>query len=264
MTKQDLFIALAQLAVDPPPSVTAQIFAQWIPLDSPIGPVRVAFTDHGVCYLRQAKPGEEPHDSFIDAVHSRTARPLQRAHRAPRGLTTAVSTGKLDTLTLDLSALSDFEQETLNATRQIPRGQTRPYSWIARRIGRPGAVRAVGTALGRNPIPILIPCHRVTRTDGTLGDYIFGAATKRLLLEREGLDLDQQQRLAQNGIRFIGSATTKIVCFPSCQHARRITPRHQRRFRRFDAAQAEGFRACQACQPDFAPPTADVLLKPHA
>ncbi len=63
----------------------------------------------------------------------------------------------------------------LSAAALIPRGQTRPYAWVAERAGRPKAVRAVGSALGRNPVPLLIPCHRVTRSDGSLGDYVFGA-----------------------------------------------------------------------------------------
>jgi O-6-methylguanine DNA methyltransferase len=74
--------------------------------------------------------------------------------------------------------------------REIPAGQVRPYGWIASEIGRPKAVRAVGTALGRNPVPLLIPCHRVVRTDGRVGDYAFGPPAKRALLAAEGLDPD--------------------------------------------------------------------------
>lgn len=88
----------------------------------------------------------------------------------------------------DLDGMTPFEQAVLFKTRQIPRGETRPYSWVAREIGHPGASRAVGTALSKNPIPLIIPCHRVVRAGGDLGFYSGGkgTATKRELLEYEG------------------------------------------------------------------------------
>jgi O-6-methylguanine DNA methyltransferase len=89
-------------------------------------------------------------------------------------------------LRFDLSAVSPFGRAVLTKALEIPRGEVRPYSWIAREIGRPLAVRAVGSALARNPIPLLIPCHRVVRNDGTAGQYIFGTAAKRALLSAEG------------------------------------------------------------------------------
>jgi O-6-methylguanine DNA methyltransferase len=58
-----------------------------------------------------------------------------------------------------------------NVSLEIPPGEVRPYSWIAREIGRPGAVRATGSALAKNPVPLLIPCHRVVRSDGRIGKY---------------------------------------------------------------------------------------------
>ena len=72
---------------------------------------------------------------------------------------------------------------------EIPRGEVRPYGWIAAEIGRPKAVRAVGTALGHNPVPLIVPCHRVVRTDGTIGQYSLGGpGNKRTILSAEGLD----------------------------------------------------------------------------
>ncbi|HSE06226.1 MAG TPA: methylated-DNA--[protein]-cysteine S-methyltransferase, partial [Methylomirabilota bacterium] len=79
---------------------------------------------------------------------------------------------------VDLAAVPDFQRRVLEAARMIPFGEARPYAWIAARIGHPRAVRAVGTALGRNPVPLILPCHRVWRSDGGLGGYIFGAAVK--------------------------------------------------------------------------------------
>ena len=71
----------------------------------------------------------------------------------------------------------------------IPRGQVRSYEWIARTIGHPRAARAVGTALSRNKLPIMIPCHRVIRKNGELGGFAYGVSMKRKLLELEGVRL---------------------------------------------------------------------------
>lgn len=87
-----------------------------------------------------------------------------------------------------LKGYSAFDQAVWKACAEIPRGQTRSYGWIARRIGRPGAARAVGGALGRNPFAPAVPCHRVVGADGRLTGYSGrgGVAAKRRLLEREG------------------------------------------------------------------------------
>ncbi|MBU0658604.1 MAG: methylated-DNA--[protein]-cysteine S-methyltransferase, partial [Alphaproteobacteria bacterium] len=78
-----------------------------------------------------------------------------------------------------------FQQAVWSALRAIPAGQTRSYGQIAAAIGRPGAVRAAGTACGDNALAVLIPCHRVLRSDGTAGGYAWGVARKQALLARE-------------------------------------------------------------------------------
>ena len=92
---------------------------------------------------------------------------------------------------VDISQLTDFQRQVLFATRQVPRGQIATYMDIARKIGNPKAVRAVGQALGRNPIPIVIPCHRVIASNGSLGGYSGGGGleTKAKLLQLEGAQL---------------------------------------------------------------------------
>lgn len=91
-------------------------------------------------------------------------------------------------LPTDISLLTKFQQQVLQATQQIPRGHIATYMDIARRIGKPKAVRAVGQALGHNPIPIVIPCHRVIASNGSLGGYSGGGGleTKAKLLQLEG------------------------------------------------------------------------------
>ena len=84
--------------------------------------------------------------------------------------------------------LSSFEKRVYRMVSSIPVGEVRSYKWVAQRIGSPRAQRAVGGALNKNPYPVVIPCHRVIKSDGSIGSYSGGAALKRKLLEREGID----------------------------------------------------------------------------
>ena len=134
---------------------------------------------------------------------------------------------------------------------EIPRGEVRPYGWIAAEIGRPKAVRAVGTALAHNPVPLVVPCHRVVRSDGSIGQYSLGGpAAKRTILAAEGLDPDAARDAAPAPVS-ASSARTRptIVCLPTCHNAKRITPRHRVPFRSLAAAVAAGYRACRECRP---------------
>ena len=90
-------------------------------------------------------------------------------------------------LPLDLSAGTDFQQAVWRGCREVAFGATESYGGLARRIGRPGAMRAVGGALGANPIPIVVPCHRIVRSDGALGGFGGGLDMKRRLLDLEGV-----------------------------------------------------------------------------
>lgn len=87
---------------------------------------------------------------------------------------------------VDLNGLSDFTVEVLGLVSEIPWGSRRSYGWVAEEMGKPSAARAVGGALGRNPVPILVPCHRVVREDGSLGGFSGPKGWKELLLELEG------------------------------------------------------------------------------
>ncbi|HEU5027725.1 MAG TPA: methylated-DNA--[protein]-cysteine S-methyltransferase [Spirillospora sp.] len=246
-----LLEGLAGLAADAPPALLDRIAARRVEVDGPLEHLRVAFTDRGVAYLRAGLDEEE----FAAAFRERFARPLLPADAPPAGLVPALRTGRLGDLPLDLRGLSGFEAAVLRAAATIPRGQTRPYAWVARRAGRPKAVRAVGSALGRNPVPLLIPCHRVTRSDGSLGEYVFGAAAKERLLRAEDVDVDEVTDMARRGVRLVGSDTTGIVCFPTCADARRIAPSHRRGFRDLAAARAAGYRPCRHCRPEGPDPS---------
>jgi len=87
---------------------------------------------------------------------------------------------------LDLSGATDFQRKVWETTRLIPYGETRSYAWVAEQIKQPGALRAVGQALGRNPLPIIVPCHRVVASNGKLGGFSNGIEMKKRLLYLEG------------------------------------------------------------------------------
>ena len=94
--------------------------------------------------------------------------------------------------------MTEFERAVLLKALEIPRGEVRTYGWIAAEIGHPAAVRAVGSALRKNPVPVLIPCHRVVRSDGHVGQYALGGTeAKRTILAAEGLHGEEIERLAR-------------------------------------------------------------------
>lgn len=99
----------------------------------------------------------------------------------------------LDSVCLDLC--SPFQQEVLKAEHHIPRGSVSTYQLIAHHLGREKGARAVGNSLARNPFPIIIPCHRAIRSDGSLGGFQGGMDMKRKLLENEGLEFDKGGRV---------------------------------------------------------------------
>ncbi len=241
--------ALVGLDAPAPAGLVGKVFGNWLTASSPLGEVFVAFTGDGVQFVRSAESVRGDAGAFAQAYRDRFGRPLRPAARPPAGLLPALGGTPAPSLALDLRGLSDFERDVLTATRRIPAGQTRPYGWVAGEAGRPRAVRAVGSVLGRNPVPLLIPCHRVVRADGRLGDYMFGPAHKEQLLRAEQVNIDEVVALARQGVYYLGSDTTGVVCFPTCYHARRITPAHRHGFRTIGAAVAVGYRPCRHCRP---------------
>lgn len=98
------------------------------------------------------------------------------------------SRGALQNILRD-SRLSEFRRRVYIAVLGIPKGRTRSYKWVAERSGRPLAARAVGNALNKNPYPGIVPCHRVVKSDGSIGGFFKGPEAKRKMLKREGVDL---------------------------------------------------------------------------
>ena len=241
--------ALGRLRRTEAPGLEQKVFTGWRRAPSVLGEVFVAFTTVGVQFVRSAESVDGDADAFAQAYRRRFARPLRPVERGPAGLLPALRGRRGAAPPLDLGGLTAFERDVLATTRTIPAGETRPYGWVAREAGRPTAVRAAASVLARNPVPLLVPCHRVVRADGAPGEYLFGAAHKNALLQGEGANLDDVADLARHGVHYLGSDTTRIVCFPTCHQARRITPAHRAGFASVGDAVAVGYRPCRSCRP---------------
>lgn len=243
-----LAAALSGLVVTAPSGLFDRVAARWAFVEGPVEDAYVAFTRSGiVSVVPAASVGDE--EGFATAFRHYFGRPLVRAERPPVGVEDALRTGNATGLQFDLVGRTAFERDVLEMTLQIPPGELRPYSWIAWQIDRPRAVRAVGTALGHNPVPLLIPCHRVVRSDGSMGQYGFGTDMKRRLLEGEGVDVDRVEALVRGGSSLVGDEIARVVCMPTCRRLTSVEPARQRGFRSLPAAEAEGFRPCDECRP---------------
>ncbi len=159
-------------------------------VDTTVGPLLVVVTGRGVC--RIAFASEDAEAALAPVARLVGPRILRsRRHIEPAaGALSSYLAGERSELRLpvDLTLVrSPFQAEVLAALTAVPRGSVTTYGELARRIGHPGAARAVGTALGRNPVPIVVPCHRVLPSTGGLGGYGGGTERKRLLLELEGV-----------------------------------------------------------------------------
>lgn len=218
-------------------------------LASPIGELFAAVGPSGVSLVRKAGSPAR-FESEFRRRHGRSVVPGRG--RPPRDLAEAIR--RLDptrtrSLRYDLRGLTEFEQAVLRKALEIPAGEVRPYGWIAREIGRPEAVRAAGTALARNPVPLLIPCHRVVRSDGSIGGYAFGTRAKRTLLDAEGAHPAELTDLAAEGVRFLGNEQRRFFCFPTCGGFDHLTAQNKVRFATADQALAAGYHPCKDCRP---------------
>ena len=253
---RELAEGLHGLRAEPPATLRPAVLERvgladaFLTVDGPAGPLLVAYNGRGIS---ATAPGTDE-AAFAERFQARFRRPLRPADRPPARLVAQLQRllepGRRGTPPrYDLRGTSEFERAVLAKAQEIPRGQVRPYAWVAGELGQPAAVRAVGAALGRNPIPVLIPCHRVVGSDGRLTGYAWGVGYKRTLLAAEGADPDELERLGRRGTRFFGSDTTRIYCYPTCAHARRVTDRHLLRFAGVAEAAAAGYRPCRVCRP---------------
>jgi len=157
--------------------------------DSPFGPLLLAQTRRGL--VRVGLPNQDSDELLVDLAARISPRVLEAPGEldAVRRELDLYFEGKLDSfdLPLDWQLSGGFRQRVLRAINSIPYGQTRSYTEMARRAGNERAVRAAGSACGSNPIPLVVPCHRVLRTGGALGGYGGGLPMKESLLQLEGV-----------------------------------------------------------------------------
>ena len=157
-------------------------------VDTPVGRLLLAATPRGLVRVTfPVESAETVLEQLASTVSPRILESPQRLDEVRRELDLYFD-GKLTDfgLPLDWQLTKGFYRKVLRATARIPYGKTRSYSQVAKRAGSPRAVRATGTALGSNPLPIIVPCHRVLRSGGALGGYGGGLEVKETLLELEG------------------------------------------------------------------------------
>ena len=220
-------------------------------LESPVGPVFVAHSKAGISMVTRAKSGAD----FERAFQRRFGRTVYPEKTVPpaavRALVGHLKGERRRELRYDLRGLSEFERAVLMKALEIPTGEVRPYSWIAKEIGHPGAVRAAGTALAKNPVPLLIPCHRVVRSDGHIGKYSLGGTrNKRTLLELEGAQPGDAREA--RGLAACGTSATRRGCTTATRRAagsRRCSSPTRSPFHSDEEALAAGYHPCGDCRP---------------
>ena len=154
----------------------------WASVRTTLGPMLVAATDKGVCCLSFNEGEEELRERFPKADLQRGGDDFQRL--LDEVVAQVEAPGRPHNIPLDVQGTA-FQEAVWQELRKIPEGETRSYADIAAAIGKPKAVRAVGSANGANHVAVLIPCHRVVRSDGTMGGYAYGLEIKGRLLEKE-------------------------------------------------------------------------------
>ncbi|MES2494209.1 MAG: methylated-DNA--[protein]-cysteine S-methyltransferase [Pseudomonadota bacterium] len=160
------------------------VVIRWAAVPTSLGVMLVAATAKGVCRLAFGEGAGELAARFPNAELVEGGADF--AALLEQVLAAVETPGTAAPIPLDVQGTA-FQEAVWRELQRIPPGQTRTYAQIAAAVGKPGAVRAAGSANGANNVAVLIPCHRVVRTDGTMGGYAYGTAIKQALLEREGI-----------------------------------------------------------------------------
>lgn len=163
---------------------------------TPIGLVFFAVSEIGICDLTLGETSESRYCSRLSDFAFNVCRIQARSEYVSSQLAEYFSDSHYQfTLSVDLRGATFFTKRVLKAVMQLPHGMLMTYGDIATRIGSPRAGRAVGAALGRNPVPIVIPCHRVIKRGGDLGGFSYGLSAKRFLLGFEGFQFNEKLRI---------------------------------------------------------------------
>jgi len=163
--------------------------------------------------------------------------------RLMRGDTNAISARAVDLSLVE----SDFQRRALTRLRRVPAGSVISYRGLAVALGMPSGQRAIGNSVASNPVPIYVPCHRVIRSDGSLGNYGGGPERKLKLLRAEGFGVDSQRRVPPEAV--YGHWRSRIFCRPTCSAVRQAERRQWLIFADPERAKRFGMRACKLCHP---------------
>lgn len=229
-------------------TIEEKLFDRYARFDAPQGTVHVAWSSDGIRRIRLGGSRDEfekeyrkrlGRDLHCSALDQGTREAIEEALRGQ---------GEGD-VNVDLSGMTDFERRVLTILREIPAGEVRTYAWVAKEAGRPSASRAVGNTCAKNPIPFVVPCHRVVPSSGGVGSYGYGPAMKRSLLRAEGVAVDYLDELARRGIRYVGSMRDRSYCVPSCRGVTDIEDGDRLMLRDERQAAERGLRPCEWCRP---------------
>ena len=218
-------------------------------IDTPVGPLFVAESERGIVAVRFIDGAD--FDRELHALRERfdLAENRAAANKVGDEIRRHLA-GDNSALThrIDLSLVpSEFQQRTLRALTRIPPGAVTTYRALAEAVGAPDAQRAVGNTMASNPVPIYVPCHRVIRSDGSIGNYGGGVERKLALLRAEGFRIGDALKLSEGVV--LVHRETRIFCRPGCSAARRAKPGRTLMVADSSRARGMGMRPCGICRP---------------
>jgi O-6-methylguanine DNA methyltransferase len=219
-------------------------------IDSPVGQLLVAEGPRGLAALHFLAVADA--DRTLDALRRRFDLIENSVwRRGAEGELRRYFAGDFSVLRhrVDLCLVeSDFQRRALEALRRVPAGSVISYRGLAAAVGEPESQRAIGNTMASNPVPIFVPCHRVIKSDGSVGNYGGGVERKLLLLKLEGFRIGGDLRMPSGAV--LGHRHTHIFCRPECSAARRARPANALVFADAGHARSAGMRACRLCKPE--------------
>jgi len=219
-------------------------------IDSPVGRLLVAESARGLLAVQFLDVAEAP-DALAAMRESFDVVEDPEAAARIGGEIARYLKGDMHALDrpVDLSLVrSDFQRRALiRLRRAVPAGSVITYQALAAAVGAPSGQRAIGNTMATNPVPLYVPCHRVIRSDGTIGNYGGGVPRKIKLLRAEGFSVARDHRLPAGSV--MGHLVTHIFCRPQCHAAMRTDPAKSVIFANSRRARSAGLRACKLCRP---------------
>jgi methylated-DNA-[protein]-cysteine S-methyltransferase len=246
----DELLRTAHARLDPALVRIRRPLARAAVFDSSIGRLLAALTTRGLVALRFMDSDDT--GDVLAALRQRFDVVEENAvageisgeiERLMEGDTAAVSGRAVDLSLVE----SEFQRRALTRLRKVPAGSVISYQALAAAIGAPTGQRAVGNTVAANPVPIYVPCHRVIRSDGSLGNYGGGPERKLKLLRAEGFGVDLRRRVPPGAV--YGHWKSRIFCRPTCSAVRRAERLQWLIFADPERARRFGMRACKLCRP---------------